>query len=455
MSTDFTKAFEQADTYKYSDTGFYDGGPIHGTKSSPGSKISDNAVVVDDWHRRKGEELAEKLNVLPEAADKLTDFHAVLFENTYQLEEKTTAEKRAKFIAEFTNTTDFEELHVSTQYDSFASFIGTRTMLQKYAELPADASEKEIKNQAKNALDAANETVGEAEEIQNALGESGTEAGTHEGSDGAVDIKKRLQVFEQIKHNNQLRKIMEQAGRFRRAAQSMQRQRTTRGNSEIGDIGLGGNVRRLTASERMRLGCGVPEIEDMTALKVLGKTALERKRIAPEPLGRGPIIVLCDESGSMGDNRIVYAKAMCLALAWIAKNQDRPFALCGFRNSGRWEVFEPRKVDQKRLLKWLAVPNNGGTSSRALIWETVERWETFDWKEKADIITITDGCFDISTQEAEAWNEWREERQIKHQAIAIGQYAGNLGSVADSLDFVDELDVGDGSNKVENIFRNV
>lgn len=453
MSTDFNKAFEQADTYKYSDSGFYDGGPIHGAKSSPGSTVSDNAVVVDDWHRRKGEELAEKLNVLPESADKLTDFHAVLFENTYQLEEKTTAEKRAKFIAEFTNTTDFEELHVSTQYDSFASFIGTRTMLKKYAELPDDADEKQIKNKAKDALDASNNAVGEAEEIGSALG--GNEAGQGDGTDEQTDIQSRLQLFEKIKNNNQLRKIMEQAGRFRRAAQSMQRQRTMKGQSEIGDIGLGGDVRRLTASERMRLGCGVPEIEDMTALKVLSKTALERKRIAPEPLGRGPIIVLCDESGSMGGDRIVCAKAMCLALAWIAKNQKRPFALCGFRNRGRWESFEVGKVDQARMLNWLAVKNHGGTSSIALIEETVEQWETFEWKDKADIITITDGCFDINPQEAEAWNQWRLDRQIKHQAIAIGHYAGDLESVADNLDFVENLDVGDGSNKVENIFRNV
>lgn len=452
MSTDFNKAFEQADTYKYKDSGFYDGGPIHGTKSSPGATVSDNAVVIDDWHRRKGEELATKLKVEPEAADKLADFHAVLFENTYQLEEKTTAEKRSKFIAEFTNTTDFEELHVSTQYDSFASFLGTRTMLKRYAELPNDADEKQIKNKAKDALDEANQQVGEAEEVASALGSG---VGDQDGTDEQTDIKKRLQLFEQIKHNEQLRQIMEQAGRFRRAAQSMQRQRTTRGQTEIGDIGLGGDVRRLTASERMRLGCGIPEIEDMTALKVLSKTALERKRIAPEPLGRGPIIVLCDESGSMGGDRIVTAKAMCLALAWIAKNQNRPFALCGFRNRGRWEAFEAGKVDQARMLKWLAVKNCGGTSSEALLVETVEQWETFDWKEKADIITITDGCFDIKMAEAEAWNEWRDERQIKHQAIVIGQYAGNLGDVSDNLDFVQSIDVGDGSNKVENIFRNV
>lgn len=453
MSTDFNKAFEQADTYKYKDAGFYDGGPMHGTKSSPGSTVSDNAVVIDDWHRRKGEELATKLKGGPETVDKMADFHAVLFENTFQLEEKTTAKKRAKFIAEFTNTTDFEELHISTQYDSFASFLGTRTMLKKYAELPDDADEKQIKNKAKDALDEANQQVGEAEELAAALG--GNEAGQGDGTDEQTDIKKRLQLFEKIKDNEQLRNIMEQAGRFRRAAQSMQRQRTTRGQTEIGDIGLGGDVRRLTASERMRLGCGVPEIEDMTALKVLSKTALERKRIAPEPLGRGPIIVLCDESGSMGGDRIVTAKAMCLALAWIAKNQKRPFALCGFRNRGRWEAFEAGKVDQARMLKWLAVKNSGGTNSQALLVETVEQWETFDWREKADIITITDGCFDINHQEAEAWNEWREERQIKHQAIVIGHYAGNLGDVSDNLDFVEALDVGDGSNKVENIFRNV
>ena len=114
-----------------------------------------------------------------------------------------------------------------------------------------------------------------------------------------------------------------------------------------------------------------------------------------------------------------------------------------------------QRLELLLVLKWLAVNNCGGTSSIALLEETVEQWETFDWKDKADIITITDGCFNINPQEAEAWNQWRLDRQIKHQAIAIGHYAGDLESVADNLDFVENLDVGDGSNKVENIFRNV
>lgn len=457
LDHEWKAAFNSKDTFKYSD----DSPPGSPRVANSKSTVSDQAIVLDDWHLRKGLELSVKLSngvsehAATEHAARCADFHAVLFEAGHRYEELTTAKKRAKFIETFTGTTAFEELQVSTLYDSFASFLASKAMLKAYSELDDDSSEQQIRTKAQDALNNGTEAVEAAEQMQSAMG--GESAGSEDGEDSSVDdLKRKLDVFEKIKNNEQLRKIFEQAGKFRRSAQSMQRTKLRRGQGEIGDLGLGGNVRRLVASERMRLGCGIPEVEDMTAMKVLGKTALERKRITPDPIGRGPIVCLCDESGSMRENRIVAAKAMVLALMWIARSQKRTVALCGFRCVGRWDVYEHDQFDETKLLAWLGSPADGGTTSRALLNETPDMFYAYDWAKDADIIQITDGQMCVSDSDVATFNAWREANDIRHQVIGVGvDSVGELAQTADEVNYVDSLAVGQSNSVVESLFQSI
>ena len=455
--TRLSESFGATDSYRYSDSSLNQ----QQTASKSTTETSNHAVKLDEWHIRKGEEVAEKLglaNMPKNYEQQLADFHCVMFEEDFETQEETTAEKRKKFITEYTNTTEYEELHVSTQYDSFSSFIATKAMLLAYGRLEDDADEEQIRKQAKDALNEGSKLVEEGEAMQQALGTGGG-IGDHDDESTDEDIEAKLKMFEEVRHNTQLRLIMEAAGRFRRAAQSMQRSRLAPGTQELGDLGLGGDVRKLTASERLRLGCGIPEIEDMTALKVLAKTALERKRVSPEPIGRGPIIIFCDESGSMReDDRIVSAKAMTLALLWIAKQQKRSVALCGFRRASHWLVFEDGIVPESDLLRWLQRGPAGGTSSSPILEECQQVYQNHDWCKDADIITITDGNMAATDYKLARFNEWRESVDVKHQVIAVGveQMENSvIEKMSDSCSYVKLLSVGQGNQSVENIFANI
>ena len=72
-------------------------------------------------------------------------------------------------------------------------------------------------------------------------------------------------------------------------------------------------------------------------------------------MGKGPIIICLDESGSMIGERNHAAKALALALAWIARQQKRWCALIAFSGeSGERILPLPLgKWDEVALMDWL------------------------------------------------------------------------------------------------------
>ena len=70
-----------------------------------------------------------------------------------------------------------------------------------------------------------------------------------------------------------------------------------------------------------------------------------------ETLGKGPIVICLDESGSMS-SQINQAKGFCLALAMIAKKQKRDFCVIPFSNKTGEKIDCPRgKVTTAHVLK--------------------------------------------------------------------------------------------------------
>src|SRR6185312_10631442 len=58
--------------------------------------------------------------------------------------------------------------------------------------------------------------------------------------------------------------------------------------------------------------------------------ALQYKLEGSESLGKGPLVVCLDKSGSMAGAADIWATAVALALLEVAQRQRRPFALLSF-----------------------------------------------------------------------------------------------------------------------------
>ena len=85
---------------------------------------------------------------------------------------------------------------------------------------------------------------------------------------------------------------------------------------------------RLLPHELAKLA--IPELELDTLRRLVERQTLCREHHATEPVGKGPIIVTVDESGSMQGEKVHTAKALALALAWIARQQGRWSALVAY-----------------------------------------------------------------------------------------------------------------------------
>jgi Mg-chelatase subunit ChlD len=98
------------------------------------------------------------------------------------------------------------------------------------------------------------------------------------------------------------------------------------------------------------------ECEDDVLRRLVERQVLSRDYRASEPVGKGPIIVAVDQSGSMEGEPVHTAKALALAMAWIARQQHRWAALVAYSgDSGeRLLAFPPGRWYETALLDWLA-----------------------------------------------------------------------------------------------------
>ena len=474
MGKDIGDILSEKDRYLYRDER---GKSIAPTKDAT-HKVEKTAIACDDYMLRRGEEIAKgaRMNkagiAVPPRADNakaFADWNSFLYEPSVGFHEHCDkdSQHRRDFLQQLATTVEFQELHQKTMFDPFAAELAARQLSQKYGKAIIDEQTGERKENPKEILDDVSDAVDEGEQIAEGLGFGGDEAGDGSGNVSQVDIQKQIAIMEQVKSNKTLRKIFERAGVYRRAAQSMQRTRQVRGGDQRAGIEQGGELHKLVASERLRLVCGVPEIEDYAAYRLLNNAMSQKEFKSPEHIGRGPIVMVVDESGSMYGDRIIEAKAMTLAMAWIAKNQNRWFAAVAFAadSTGRWLIVPPEEQKTDKLVEWLTMFISGGTRHYVLTDEVPSRWCELmsDAGEngevgKADIVTITDANFGIDPRTVEDFNAWRTERNIAHTAIAVGGASikgSQLANTTDDSYEVAELGVGNNEKVVEAVFESI
>jgi uncharacterized protein with von Willebrand factor type A (vWA) domain len=246
----------------------------------------------------------------------------------------------------------------------------------------------------------------------------------------AEEFKKR---FEQIKKSQTLRRIMELAGRYRRLAQTKQRQKTRHGQDDIVGVELGNDLGRLCPSELAALADEDLELNVMR--RYLERGLMQRDYRGIETKARGPIVVVVDESRSMSGERIATAKAFALAMAWIARHQKRYICLVGFASGSDKTclVMPPNQFDQAGLIGWLEHFFNGGTTCDVPLRLLPKNWEKLGVPTgETDMIIITDGCMDVSSATVKKYNDWKHATQVKCYTMIIGEdEPGDLEHVSD------------------------
>ena len=216
--------------------------------------------------------------------------------------------------------------------------------------------------------------------------------GTGVGADLPVSTIRGL--ARRLRDDARLRRIALLAGRMKRIAASKRRQKVKHGADEITEITQGADIARLLPSELCKLGRRKLRLLFMRDL--LERQCLQYQLTGADTLGKGPLILALDKSGSMEGPRDMWATALALALLDQAQRENRVFALLLFDAGVKYEaIVKPREpLPEAALFQGCG----GGTSIEAVLTRALAIIETHPGAlRKSDIVLVTDGASDSTT----------------------------------------------------------
>ncbi len=419
---------------------------ITSTDNPAAGPSSPTALELDAWALRQGRDLlaaSERIRETGLDEHAVADMHGAAFEPDPRLKDDCVDVQRQEFLGQLLETPDYKALHASTMLNEVAAAIAATAFAEQFARHKQDAKG----TQGKDALDremetlravgrAVNEATKEVEECR----EASAALGLGPGMPGSNDPNLIAALYRRVRNNPLLRRICELAGRYRRLAQSRQRLKTMHGMDDVVGVVLDGDVGRLLPHELAKLADD--DLADDAMRRFIERQLMSREYRAIEPVARGPIIVCCDESGSMDGEKGHTAKALALALAWIARTQRRWCALVAYSGDSGERVLAlpPGRWDEIALLSWLEEFIGRGSSIDVPVRELPRIYQ--DIKApfgKTDIIFLTDALCRLPIELQERFLAWKQSVQARLITLVIRSTPGDLANISDELHLVESL----------------
>lgn len=370
---------------------------------------------------------------------------------------------------------DLKHVRKHTRYDDYTTGIAMMTMRDRMREAFEDLKDaldamaqaeqmlQEMLQAAQEALDsgegqeaaadglegalqAMGQALGASEEQAEALAEATARGlrdakkeldrqadaasayGVSDGDLKKMDFEERQRLAGRL-DGSKMKQLADLVGAFREHADAERRRKVTRAPSEVYDVELGNDLHKITASELTHMA--IPELEDLFWLRYVKQELTQWKVKGSEHAGRGPILVVCDESGSMGsaldeagNSREAWSKAVALALADQAKRGKRDFTYIGFSSQGQvWETsFERGDADLPEVVGFVEHFFGGGTAyerplsrAMAICREYAGRGMT-----RPDIVFITDDECNVDDAFIAKWKDDCREADIQCYGIRVG-----------------------------------
>jgi uncharacterized protein with von Willebrand factor type A (vWA) domain len=435
--------------------------------AKPNPPGSPTALKLDDWGLRRGRDVLRDSERLQEClaglgdqerqAHSVADFHAAAFEADPRLQDACVDPLRLQFVRQLMETPEYHELRTSTVLNDVASEIAATAFASQYAKLhkerkedtretdkkggspakPKDAFEGEVAvlKRVSKALAEASKEVEEAKDAAAALGMG-------PGSPGSNDPRAIAALYKRVRSDPALRRICELAGRYRRVAQSKQRRKTVHGMDDMVGVVTDGELGRLLPHELAKLA--IPEFEDDTLRRLVERQLMCRQYASIEPVAKGPVIIAVDESGSMSGEKGHTAKALALALAWVARQQKRWIALVAYSgDSGeRLLPLPPGKWNEAALMDWLAEFIGRGSDLDVPVREMPRYYELLKAPAGVtDVVFVTDAICRIPKNRQEQFNTWKHQVRARLITLVISSAPGDLTAISDEVYELDSLDV--------------
>lgn len=273
---------------------------------------------------------------------------------------------------------------------------------------------------AGRALEAAQKEVEEIDSARRGIGLEDAEW-------QLMSPEERLAIAERLR-TDEMKTLAAVVGRMRRFALGVKAQRIVDVPHDPYDVEKGADIERVLKSEFALLGTRATSYEFYHRFAT--KSLLQLKMRGKKDVGKGPIVLCVDKSGSMDGAPMNWALGVSEALRRFAADEGRDMYVMFFGTNRQRERFEfPKgKAPFDKILAFLGVKADGGTEFDGVLTEGLKRAsEQFDGegKGKADIVFITDGRANLSS-------DWIAKFNAERQRIGVRVYSVYIGGAYDT-----------------------
>jgi hypothetical protein len=244
------------------------------------------------------------------------------------------------------------------------------------------------------------------------------------GLGGSVNVSDATQASlgAALRSSDELKRLGLLAGRMRRLAMAKRRSRTKAAASELSDVTTGNDLGRVLPHELLKLTDAALSLDFFRSF--MERTLLQYELKGSEREGRGPVVVLIDDSSSMDGAPSIFAKAAALALADVALADRRACSLVRFSHKINATLsLRPAQDATPALIAFLGGAVDGGTSFELplqLARKIIDDEPAF---ERADVVLITDGVADVSAEFLSEWKRRSQRDGLTTYAVHIGAHA--------------------------------
>lgn len=276
-----------------------------------------------------------------------------------------------------------------------------------------------------NAVEKMREAVAEAADDVGETREFLKAWGMDEGnSNNRVTFEDKRIALERLRKSDKLRKLSEIIGRMKKLAVNEKPQIAPDGAESVKSVITGDELTAILPSERALLASSNPNLRKMFYRKLHEKELLQYEKDVYESMGRGPMVVCTDTSGSMSGARERWSKAVALALLEKAQSQKRNYACMHYdsRVNQCWEI-PYGELKPKDVFDIAEKFSGGGTNFEAPLRKSLSIIQKDGFK-KGDIVFITDGDCDVSDQFMEEFNEAKKKYEFNVLTVLVDMGGG-------------------------------
>jgi uncharacterized protein with von Willebrand factor type A (vWA) domain len=284
-------------------------------------------------------------------------------------------------------------------------------------------------------VQAIQETMQVKDGLKSLLG--GIRAGSGEAELKKIPLRDQLSLAEKIASDTKMKEIADWAGRFKQVACKKQKTNYSEAMERRG-VTIGNDIERLLPIE-LGLYTHPTTRNDFLRRFIEGQTMMYEQK-GREVLGKGPIILCLDQSGSMR-SLDTQAKGFTLALMSIARRQRRDFCLILFSTKTQVFTYEKGKIKSSDIVNLAQSFLSGGTNFTLPLSKSISIINESRFK-RADVVFVTDGEDRIRDSFLEEFNKKKKEKAFNVLSFIIGTSANTVEQFSDKIvmveDFIDK-----------------